>query len=265
MAPELAARMERIAREVAAEWGLALGPRIAAGRYSYVAPAGADAILKVVPPEDDDSDHIADALRFWDGRSAVRLLRHDAPRRALLLERLVPGTELAGLGEDAATARAVEVGLRIWRTAPAGHPFRSTDDWVRRWMPPDGAHPLVPAARRVHAAMGPPAETVLHADFHHHNILLRGSEWVAIDPKPLVGDPEFDVLPFLANPLGTAATPERTERRIAAFVRAGLNERRIRRWAVVRGVLDGLPTHPGEPESDRLRIARALLARDTTD
>ena len=80
MSPALAARMERVAREVAADWGLVLGPRIGSGRYSYVAPAGDDAVLKVVPPEDDDADHIADALAFWDGAGAVRLPRHDEVR-----------------------------------------------------------------------------------------------------------------------------------------------------------------------------------------
>ena len=93
--PGGAARFESIAAQMAADWGLVVGPRIAAGRYSYVAPAGPDAILKIIPAEDDDADHIADALRFWDGDGAVRLLRHDPTWRALLVERAVPGTEAA--------------------------------------------------------------------------------------------------------------------------------------------------------------------------
>lgn len=259
MAPALVARMEAIAREIAAEWRLALGPRMTAGRYSYVAPAGDDAILKIVPPEDDDADHIAEGLRFWGGDGAVRLLRHDPRRRALLLERLRPGTEASVLPDDEATAVAIAVGRRIWRILPSDHPFRPTSAWVRRWMPPDDAHPFVPAARRVFESMTPRTDRLVHADFHHHNLLRRGDEWVAIDPKPYAGEPEFDVLAFLANPIGTTATRARTERRIRAFTDAGLDGDRIRAWAIVRGVLDGLPTRPGEPESDRLRIARALL------
>src|SRR5207248_10722587 len=88
MSAAIAARMERIARDVAAEWQLTLGARIATGRYSYVAPAGDDAILKVIPAEDDSADHQIDALLFWDGHGAVRVLRHDRQRRALLLERV---------------------------------------------------------------------------------------------------------------------------------------------------------------------------------
>lgn len=226
MSEHVAARMEGIARDVAAEWGLPIGPRIAAGRYSYVAAAGADAILKIVPPEDDDADHIADALLFWNGRGAVRLLRHDPTRRALLLERVVPGTDASRLGEDDATAVAIDVGRRIWRKLPAQHPFRSIHEWVRRWLPADTAHPLVPAARRTYEAMRPRLDTLIHADYHHHNLLARGHEWVVIDPKPFAGEREFDI-PAL--------------------------------WAIVRGVLDGLPVRPGEPESDRLRVVRELL------
>ena len=80
-----------IAAEVAAEWGVELGPPFALSRYSYVAPAGDDAVLKVTPPEDDESDEEADALALWDGDGAVRLLRRDRERRALLIERARPG------------------------------------------------------------------------------------------------------------------------------------------------------------------------------
>jgi streptomycin 6-kinase len=259
MADHLVRRLERTAEEVAAEWGVELGPRIEAGHYSYVAPAGRDAILKIVPVEDDDADHIAEALRFWDGKGAVRLLRHDPVRRALLLERIAPGTQASEIDEDEATAAAITVGREIWRTAPADHPFRSVHDWVRRWMPPDETHPLVPAARRVYESMRPRIDRVVHADFHHHNMLRRGDEWVVIDPKPFVGEPEFDIPAFLVNPIHSPVTRERTERRIRAFADAGFDADRIRRWAIVRGVLDGMPAKPGQPESRRLRMARELL------
>jgi streptomycin 6-kinase len=261
MPATVVARLEAVAREVAVDWGLPLGPRITAGRYSYVAPAGDDAILKVLPAEDVDADHIADALRLWDGVGAVRLLRHDPKRRALLLERVSPGTEVTALAEDDATAVAIDVGKRIWRRAPAEHPYRSIHDWVARWLPPDDAHPLVPLARRTYAAMNPATDRLVHADFHHHNLLLRGDEWVVIDPKPHVGEPEFDVPAFLWNPLGTDPTRERTERRIRAFADAGLDADRIRHWAIVRGICDGLPIRPGRSEADRrqLQVARQLL------
>jgi streptomycin 6-kinase len=77
---------------------------------------------------------------------------------------------------------------------------------------------------------------VVHGDFHHHNILRRGDQFVAIDPKPYLADREYDVPSFLWNPRGNQMEDRRrTERRIAAFVAAGLDDFRIRAWTVIRG------------------------------
>src|SRR5947209_1768251 len=107
--PDLAP-LEAVALEVAAEWGVELGPPFTLSRFSYVAPAGEDAVLKVLLPWDTESDHDAEALVLWDGIGAVRLLRHDRRRRVLLLERARPGTDIGALPEDEATAIAVELG-----------------------------------------------------------------------------------------------------------------------------------------------------------
>ena len=76
--------------------------------------------LKITPAEDDESDHEADALELWDGAGAVRLLRRDPARRALLMERADPGTDISALPDDEATTVAIELGGRLWR--PAGAP-----------------------------------------------------------------------------------------------------------------------------------------------
>jgi streptomycin 6-kinase len=78
---------------------------------------------------------------------------------------------------------------------------------------------------------------LIHGDLHHHNILDAGDRHLAIDPKPMLGEPEFDVPPFLWNPVddGRAISGERTERRLAAFAAAGLDEERMRAWSVIRG------------------------------
>ena len=123
--PDIAA-LAAVAREVAAEWQVELGEPFALARYSYVAAAGDDAVLKVTPPEDDEADEEADALELWAGDGAVRLLRRDRMRRALLVERARPGDDIAGLPDDEATAIAVEVGRRLWR--PAAAPFRWIGD-----------------------------------------------------------------------------------------------------------------------------------------
>ena len=98
----------------------------------------------------------------------------------------------------------------------------------------------------------------MHGDFHHHNILRHGERFVAIDPKPYLADREFDLPSFLWNPLGNRmGDRKQTERRIAAFVTAGLDDFRIRAWTVIRGAYlrPGLrrPDPGAPPESLRSR------------
>lgn len=242
--------LARIACEVAAEWALELGEPFALARYSFVAPAGADAVLKVTPPEDDEADEEADALELWDGRGAVRLLRRDRSRRALLLERACPGEDLAGLPEDEATAIAVETGLRLWR--PAGEPFRWIGDHVPRWLDNAEGHELAPLARELYGQLDVGRETLVHGDFHHHNVLRSERGWLAIDPKPMLGEPEYDIPSFLWNPLPYRMRRDVTERRLAAFAAAGLDEERMRIWAVIRGAYLGADEHESE-------VLRALV------
>jgi streptomycin 6-kinase len=219
---------ERLAREAAEEWGLTLGPRFALARYSFVAPAGDEAILKATPAEDDEADEEAAALALWDGDGAVRLLRHDPSRRALLLERARPGGDLSAVAEEEATRAAVAVGARLWR--PAAVPFRSVHDHVSRWLADAGAPPW---ALDLYARLDRRADTLVHGDFHHHNVLRSERGWLAIDPKPYLAEPEYDVPSFLWNPLPTRL--RHVERRIAGFVAAGLDEERIRAWTAIRG------------------------------
>jgi streptomycin 6-kinase len=247
--------LARVAREVAEEWGVELGAPFVLSRYSFVAPAGADAVVKVTPVEDDESDEEADALELWAGDGAVRLLRRDRARRALLLERAHPGTDISALAEEEATAIAVDLGTRLWR--PAAEPFRWIGDHVPRWLDrAESSHQegraLIPLARDLYAALDVGRDTLVHGDFHHHNILRAGSRHLAIDAKAMLGEPEFDVPSFLWNPLAYVMRRDVTERRLEAFAAVGLSQERMRAWAVIRGAYLGA----GEEEE---RVLRALV------
>jgi streptomycin 6-kinase len=244
------------AERVAREWGLELGVPFALSRYSYVAPVGDGAVLKVAWEDDDESLDEEDALALWNGNGAVRLLRADKSRRALLEERALPGSDISLLPDDEATAIAVDVAARLW--VPAGEPYRWIGDHVPRWL--DNAereheqrNDLLPLARELYASIDVGREWLTHGDFHHHNILRHGDRFVAIDPKPYLGDREYDLFSFLRNPLSYRMTDRAlTERRIAAFVAAGLDDFKIRAWTVIRGSYLGL-----EPEE--AAVARSLL------
>jgi streptomycin 6-kinase len=221
------------AHRAALEWGLEVGEPFALSNVSFAAPAG-DAVLKVAWEGDDESLHEGDALELWNGDGAVRLLSRSG--RALLEERAEPGSDLSGVPEDEATDIAVGVASRLWR--PAGSPFRPVVPEVSRWLDRaerEGSE-LVPLARQLLAELEPAAAWLVHGDFHHHNLLRSGDEFVAIDPKPYLADREYDPPSFLWNPLDNRMEdPEQTARRIAAFVGAGLDEFRIRAWTVIRG------------------------------
>jgi streptomycin 6-kinase len=232
------------ARAVAAEWDVELGPAFRLARFSYVAPAGEDTVLKVTSPEDDESTEEADALALWDGHGAVRLLRRDARRRALLLERARPGGDLAAVPEPDATAIAVAVGRCLWR--PAGEPLRWIGDHVPRWLAdaePVASLELLALARTLYDGLDVGRSTLVHGDFHHHNLLAAGSRYVAIDPKPMLGEPEFDVASFLWNPLPYQMRRDVTEHRLASFAATGLDQERMRAWAVIRGAYLGVDPH----------------------
>ena len=259
--PRVAERLRATAEEVAREWDVPLGERLLSGRFSYVAFAGDDAVLKVVPVEDDEADHEADALALLAGDGAVRLLRHDRARRAILIERARPGHDASQLSEPEAIRVAVAAAKRFWRPAARGSPYRWIGDHVPRWLDNAGDHYLVREAKEIYATMHPSDATLVHGDFHHHNLLSHRDGWVVIDPKPMVGDPEFDVPTFLWNPIGHEPTRESVERWIGAFADAGLDANLLRKWAIVRGTYQGLPLSQGltTETTPALRVVRALL------
>ncbi|MDQ3822284.1 MAG: aminoglycoside phosphotransferase family protein [Actinomycetota bacterium] len=173
-------------------------------------PDGGDAVLKICFPH-RESAFEADALERWDGVGAVRLLAHDNERAALLIERCRPGTQLHEAGP--ATALDVLVGLlaRLW--VPAGEPFGSLSEeasWWASYLPERWENAGRPFERRLlDAALTAIEELVptqgeqvlIHQDLHGANVLRAQREpWLAIDPKPLVGEREFGVAPVVRSP-----------------------------------------------------------------
>lgn len=224
------------AEAVAREWGLELGAPFALSRHSYVAPVGDDRVLKVAWAGDEESLHEAAALEAWAGDGAVRLVRADESRRALLEERASPGTDIADLDQDAAMAVAVDLGARLWRRAEA--PFRRVADFVPEWLDRHPS-PLTPLALEVWPTIEHHGDWLVHGDFHHHNVLRHRDRHVAIDPKPYLADREYDVYTWLHNPLPYTMTRADAERRIRHFTSAGLDDHLIRAWAIVRGAYLG--------------------------
>ena len=84
--------------------------------------------------------------------------------------------------------------------ASGGAPFRRVADGLPRWL--DKAEgELLAAGGGALRWIDVRHDVLVHGDFHHHNILASARGPLAIDPKPMLGEPEYDILSFLWNPI----------------------------------------------------------------
>ena len=256
--PEWAAFVDRLpglVRDLTAEWQLSPDGEPTHGFCALVlpvrTPGGTPAMLKVGFP-DDESEHEHLALQHWHGRGAVRLLRADPHRRALLLERLRREdlTERWDL-----EACEVVGGLYAQIHVPAPPQLRPLTAYIQRWSAGLGGLPRgAPIPRRlVEQALSLSRDlvtdpvstgTMIHGDLHYENVLAGDrAPWLVIDPKPVSGDPHYEVAPMLWNRYDELAGDLRNglRRRFHTLVdAAGLDEHRARDWVVVRMVHNAL-------------------------
>ena len=258
-------RLPAIAVDMLARWRLRPDGRPMHGHCSLVLPVrtadGAAAVLKISFP-DDESEHEHVVLRRWAGAGAVRLLSADPHRRAMLLERL-HGADLTGL-TDVDACRVV-AGLYRRIHVPAMAPLRTLGSYLRRWNADLAALPRgAPIPRRLveqAAALGADlaaesatSSRVIHCDLHYANVLAADREpWLAIDPKPVNGDPHYEIAPMLWNrweELG-GDVREGVRRRFHTLVdAAGFDEDRGRAWVVVRMVHNAMWALQDGPHAD---------------
>ncbi len=87
----------------------------------------------------------------------------------------------------------------------------------------------------------PTPQVLLHQDLHGGNVLRHGRDWVAIDPKPLVGDPAFDVASLVRDRRPIRDTRV-LERRLDVLAdELGHDRERMRLWSWVHAVAWGWP------------------------
>jgi streptomycin 6-kinase len=213
-------------------------------------------VLKVgFPHVEAEHEHLA--LRHWAGRGAVELLRADPHRSALLLERLHP-EDLSERWDLKACEIVGELYAQLHIPAPPQ--FRRLPDVLAPGIERlrQAGTDAVPR-RLVEQAIALGTEfvtdpasagTLIHADLHYTNVLAADREpWLAIDPKPLSGDPHYELAPMLWNRWDELAGQIRAgvRRRFDTLVDvAGLDESRARAWVIVRMVLSAaeVAAHP---------------------
>ncbi|MGP9020102.1 aminoglycoside phosphotransferase family protein [Streptomyces sp. BR1] len=199
--------------EFAARWGLRPDGRPMHGMCALVLPVTADdgtpAVLKL-QLVDEETEGEPVALRAWGGAGAARLLRHDEATGTMLLERLDHERQLTTVASRDAVVVIADLLSRL-TSAPAPPGMRRLGDIaagmleetpraVRELSDPAERRLLEDCAAAVREVAGEPGDRLLHWDLHYENVLAAEREpWLAIDPKPLAGDPGFELLPALVN------------------------------------------------------------------
>ncbi|GAA3699779.1 streptomycin 6-kinase [Microlunatus aurantiacus] len=255
------ARAPRLSDDLIHEWRLRVDGPTLSGNCAMVVPVrtddGREAVLKLTWPHwEAETEHLA--LRAWQGDGAVELWRADPRRFALLLERASVDRDLHALG----VLDACEVVAGLYRRLHVDPlpQTRRLSDLCREWL---GRLPVLLDANLISRRFVSQAERLLrdfagdpetdlaliHSDLHYFNVLAAEREpWLAIDPKPLAGDPGYEVGPLLGNrwdEIMAAASPRQAllDRLFTVVDVAGLDEDRVRDWVVVREVCNVLWTY----------------------
>ena len=263
------AGVARTAADYLDRWGLRRDGPPRSGMAGLVLPVvtadGTRAMLKL---QDTDWDHPGEglALRTWAGDGAARLLREDPETWTLLLERLDEDRDLRAVGDDDTAVRVVAGLLRRLNAYAAPPEIPRLDDKAAAMVaaaPAAAARLADPAEARLlrrwadmlAEVVGEAGDRLLHWDLHYENVLAAGREpWLAIDPKPLAGDPGFELSPVLWNEWDTTDPGPTIRRRFDILVdELGLDRQRAVVWTVGRVLQNSLWTvedggHALEPE-----------------
>jgi streptomycin 6-kinase len=201
----------------------------------------------------------------------------------MLLERLQPGTSLVNMALDGRDEEATDIVADVIeqmaaREIPDG--CKTNTVWARgfdRYLTTDDERipkQLVESAQKVFSDLDASQSRprLLHGDLHHYNILFdlnRG--WLAIDPKGVIGELEYEIGAVLRNPCERPElflSPAIIERRFAQFThRLSLNYERTLAWAFAQAVLsaiwlveDGFEVNETSPALRLARVLQPMLA-----
>ncbi|MYL63243.1 hydrogenase expression protein HypB [Bacillus hwajinpoensis] len=221
---------------------------------NYVAPAklesGKEVVVKLSIPGADFLDEL-ESLRLFNHQGMVKVNAFDKEKGIIILEKLSPGHTLATVENDELACH--EAGLvmkKLSISAPSHTRLQTTAvrekllrDTVMQNV--DGYGPLSSHVLRTSLSLITKLNQsiaqykLLHGDFHHYNVLAsEDTDWVAIDPKGLLGETEYDLIQFLLNKLPEKDVYEVTQKRVDIFTKdLNLDKERLLLWGYCHTVL----------------------------
>jgi streptomycin 6-kinase len=192
------------------EWQLTVSGTPLSGNASLIVPVvrrdGTEAMLKL-QNVNDESESEALALRTWHHDDVVAVLEDDPATSTLLLERLEPrsladhpdpieATRILAELLNHLSAVAAPPGVRRLEDI-AAQMIEDADRLLPRFTDQRSVRRFVDRLREVQPDSG---DRLLHWDLHYLNVLAaKRQPWLVIDPKPLAGDPAFELFPVLWN------------------------------------------------------------------
>lgn len=245
--------------ELSRDWDITVGRAYDGGTEAFVADAtladGTPAVLKLLVPRPGElAANEITALRLADGEGCVRLLRGDASRDALLLERLGRSMDQLGLPLRRRLELLTEAASRVWRPAPdSGLPTGAdkgrwlidfvTTMWeeIDRPCTERAVDHAVACARRRIAAHDDERAVLAHGDVHQWNALeAAGGGFKLVDPDGLLVEPEYDLgILMREDPVELLDGDPRSRARWLA-ARTGLHAEAIWEWGAIERVATGL-------------------------
>jgi streptomycin 6-kinase len=222
--------------------------------YHFVAPArkadGSELVVKFFV-EPSELLHEQEALTALAGENTVKIVDRDAEKGILLFEKLSPGCPLSSLStKEEAALIAAGLMKSLWRIPHSDSTIETAvkrEKKLRKCVEtnPSGIDFLssetLQSALNIFAELNRSSQPLflLHGDLHHDNILQTGENtWKIIDPKGLIGEKEYEIIPFLSNHLPKTNVAETIDHRINIFVKElNVSKKRILLWGYAHSVL----------------------------
>ncbi|MGI8638675.1 MAG: aminoglycoside phosphotransferase family protein [Pyrinomonadaceae bacterium] len=270
--------LPRIIEEIEETWSLKAEKHFPNLSYNYVAPCvcegGGAAVLKIALPEENpEIFNEAGFLRLSDGKGAVKLLKFDEKRRAMLLEKLVPGKNLKECfraNEQKAVGTAINVMRKIRRKPPKDSAFRQLEDWFGGFQRAENTmfdKRFASKARNFFEELNSDSKQTLliHGDLHHENILSAKREpFLIIDPKGIIGNIGYEIGVFLNNhALWLSNEPnlrKKLSETVIQFSKAfDIEPKNLCKWAFAQMVLSAWWTFEENGQDWRNELVRAEI------
>ena len=248
------ANLPAIVTALANHWGLSEIIPVSNMTFNYVAKAilstGEPVVLKI----SYDKQSIINekrALTYLGLHGSIKFIDYNSTYNALLLQQAIPGITLKSLyrdNPDYVMDCYVETMRRLHhQQLPKESNPPHVADWLKvldepslKQIPTTLLNKAIELRNKMLSSPRP--LIFLHGDLHHDNILKHSNEWLAIDPKGVIGEAEFEIAAFdfmyISELTATIDVKNVFAQRVDLLAqKSGLDAQRIKDWVFVRLIL----------------------------